>query len=749
LDLSVCYPATLSFKLVDPGRVSINVYDASGKIVRELAHGEQLSAGEHLIHWDGKDFAGRSLSKGSYSWKLLETEGLHSEYEMSLGTTSSPRWRMWPGAYGGIRAICCDKSALYFGAFGPYTPLMVKQNHSGKREWEINSPFEPWQGPIALARTSDKLYMLQPNGMVYRFDADTSEKLGRFDASWLARPHYYGKSIFEALPNIDRERSPYVSDTASSKDMACKSGMLAVSYFTHDAIRWYRPETGRLLNTTTFEAPVAICFDLSQRLLVVSKEQVFALFSPSAVPELVVKDAQGAFKIAVDPISGDILIAEQTKDSDGDPVFQVSRFSKDGRFIRKYGKAVSRKDGIRDPMVLADVASIAPDYSGGFYVSEVGAPRRIVRFDVNGQLMQEWIGPQWASPSAEVDPSDPHSAWALGAPGKIVHYIVSLRTGDWVLDAVYSYQTALGGYFLTKNSGLDAWHVRHVGKETYLCADNPVRILRFDPDAHILRPVAAVIDSSDMPRSWVILKALRTINRTSAHFLWSDQNGDGDIQPDELTPLDGASWNLPNAVWFGDDLRIATVDAAGVRSLALSYTSPLGGAPVYDAMTVRKLDGSSKFLSSVRYPSFDKSGALWAVGRVQAADGTTVQSLCKWSASGAIIAAPQVIDDHIGHDLASIIGAPHGGIAAVDPSSGNIDVWDGDGLWAGQFLESPDFSNSPPAAYRLSNIFDHSSIFEDSNTGSIYLIGVGVNNNPVVKISGWNEWSRQEGSIEL
>ena len=62
--------ALLSFSvvLVDQSkRVSVSVYDLSGRLVRQLAERRDVSAGRYSIAWDGKDAAGKLVPPGVYA----------------------------------------------------------------------------------------------------------------------------------------------------------------------------------------------------------------------------------------------------------------------------------------------------------------------------------------------------------------------------------------------------------------------------------------------------------------------------------------------------------------------------------------------------------------------------------------------------------------------------------------------------------------------------------------------------------
>jgi hypothetical protein len=62
-------PMSLRFTLTQPGHVSVKVYNTVGQLTRELVDTE-LTQGSHDFVWDGRDGAGRTLSSGSYIFRI-------------------------------------------------------------------------------------------------------------------------------------------------------------------------------------------------------------------------------------------------------------------------------------------------------------------------------------------------------------------------------------------------------------------------------------------------------------------------------------------------------------------------------------------------------------------------------------------------------------------------------------------------------------------------------------------------------
>ena len=55
----------LSYKLDKAGPISIVIYDLGGNVVKDLVT-EFVSAGEHLVEWDGRNKHGKIVARGVY-----------------------------------------------------------------------------------------------------------------------------------------------------------------------------------------------------------------------------------------------------------------------------------------------------------------------------------------------------------------------------------------------------------------------------------------------------------------------------------------------------------------------------------------------------------------------------------------------------------------------------------------------------------------------------------------------------------
>ena len=76
-------PSTeLSFSIMDAGKITLNIYDMTGRLVNTLVDGH-LEKGYHSVIWDGIDSKGNAVSSGMYIY-ALQGESLSITKKMML-----------------------------------------------------------------------------------------------------------------------------------------------------------------------------------------------------------------------------------------------------------------------------------------------------------------------------------------------------------------------------------------------------------------------------------------------------------------------------------------------------------------------------------------------------------------------------------------------------------------------------------------------------------------------------------------
>jgi hypothetical protein len=73
----------IRYVLPSAGAVSVTIFDANGRTVRELASGVQ-EAGAHEVLWDGTDASGVKVSSGAYFYQLKSDRGMMSKKMLLL-----------------------------------------------------------------------------------------------------------------------------------------------------------------------------------------------------------------------------------------------------------------------------------------------------------------------------------------------------------------------------------------------------------------------------------------------------------------------------------------------------------------------------------------------------------------------------------------------------------------------------------------------------------------------------------------
>ena len=165
----------IAVDLPESGNVSAAVYDAGGRLVRELLRAEPNLAGRRTLLWDELDQQGQPVAPGQYEWRLLLTQGLRSEYLMSVGTSVGQRW--WPGNHDGPRVLTVAEDSLIVGANPEGPPLLTRCTLEGDVVWE-RPQFEPARSPYDVAVGDNRVYYLQDNGKLFVLDFATGQPLG-------------------------------------------------------------------------------------------------------------------------------------------------------------------------------------------------------------------------------------------------------------------------------------------------------------------------------------------------------------------------------------------------------------------------------------------------------------------------------------------------------------------------------------------------------------------------------------------
>ncbi|MFW6059262.1 MAG: PA14 domain-containing protein [Phycisphaeraceae bacterium] len=792
-------PHTLRYELEDAGRVSMAVYDARGRLVRELMRGETKPAGAHQIQWDGLDRAGRPVPPGEYEWRLLRTPGLRAEYITTLGTdTPGPPDDDWVGNHGPLRAVLCDGQRIYIGTLAENVPCHIAMPIDGSEVL--------WRGGIRLAHGGSRGMGLS-EGILYDL---------RITSRW-DRPRLFGVD-----PDTGERLHFFETEHFSTCRMDVGGGFAVVAYEQENVLHWHgvgpglteqlrigRSRAGAeqfdvpVEAEVTVDAPVDVAVDDRGRAYAITDGAVARIERDGARSTVIAREAlTHPYRIAWVPQRDELLIAER------DGSHRIKRFAlPSGERIDTYGKPGGRDEGPYDPLVFHEINDVAPDGHGGFIVIEGGTRsiQRTARFTGDGKLMRQWFGPQRFFNHAMPDPDEPTRVFINGGYEARTELKVDYDTGAWRVVADYRHPAFGDGLFPEASGAHRQWHVRHRGGETYFVCDAGDRfaVVRLDAQRHRLVPVAVGGQARHPERKPLPEPLEQAIAHhdfelpeqtwRSFFFTWSDRDGDGEIEPEEfILGGDGvggrkvfvdAQWNV-----------YAHVSPEGERGgrVRLLASSSDDGAPVWDGHDVRVLPGDwpREFEQFERIGSrggvyVDAEGAVYrhvaansAPWHDRPAPGwptnmAGVHRFMKWSADGelmwsvgrqASISIRELETPQPGghfHQPCAILGRTHGCIVMADRVGLPATAWTVDGLYAGSFLDrraddglhpsvyhwwrAPGTSNDGPLPY---DMLTGGSIVERGEDEVLWF-PMGRNESPVYRITGWTGWQRQRGAITV
>jgi hypothetical protein len=769
-------PRVISFELREAGRVSAAVYDADGRLVRELLHAVPKTAGKHFMVWDGLDRDGNSLPAGEYAWKVLQTPGLRARYLMSVGS-SFPPGTDWPTACGpGTHAtpfgIAADATGIYVAANTTENieTCLLKLAPDGKsRLWSALHP-RAWDGALSLAADGGELYMLghtmttdarveaakRRKQLVYVYDAATGK---------LARRTVSGSAVGEIPIGIDVQWDP-ASDALDATDMDTRTRLLVVAYEKRNALRWYDAASGKRLDTTEVPAPQGVTLGTDGVAYVTTGNRIVKVSQKSHTPEALVTGLDKPGRIDADRSSGELLVYLAGTQ-------QIQRFSPEGKLVNTYGARGGRKQGLYGAKArrsFAGFADLCADGAGGFYVTEsTAAPRRTAHFSREGAVLREWHGGQRWAPHAAPEGDDPNVLWVGSHYGWIMRVLVSYEKKSWTVHSCYRYTDLAGGLVGDSWNESGYFRVYKHGGKTYLVLERSPTILLVDEKTWTLRPVTvcgAVQHATPSIKEWA---------GKNLFFQWNDANGDGMPQQAEVTfyPSGMPGSDEP---YIAPDFTCFTVseDKGVHRVYRFAVTSwNEAGAPVYGTLPAGVVHANCP-------PRFDPrhfADARWSVflhqdartGDLYAAFNDWTRDWCdyadsfmhRWSPKGDGMwtvgqrGVEPVLPGEVHRHLRGIAGIAHGCVIGIDVNGGwymkhpaPTYVWDRDGLYVGGLLDAPDLRGVEKHWYQCGGEFCHAAV-HTLPSGDVLFFGNWENEIRGYRITGWSGWQRQSGTIRL
>lgn len=463
--------------------------------------------------------------------------------------------------------------------------------------------------------------------------------------------------------------------------------------------------------------------------------------------------------------------------SDRGQSHQVKVFAPDGKFLRAIGKAGVPKAGPYDVLRMNNPKGLTIDSQNHLWVAEEDfQPKRVSVWTLDGQFVDAFYGPARYGGGGTLDPKEKTRFyydgmefgldWKTGK-NKPVAIIQRPAPGDMALPDGYG----AGG---PPETPLYAQGRQYMTDAYNSSATNgaPIAML-WRMDGGVAVPVAALgrandwslLKSDAFKAKWpqgVDLKGDFWANQTL--FAWSDLNGDGKMQPDEVQ-MQKAS---PGGVTILPDLSFmeSRVDDKITRYAPARFTSQ--GVPVYDLGKADTLgagaqgpvsSGGDQALAApngwtIAYPP-PKPFSQFSVGGLK--NGVPLWSYPNlWPGLHAGHEAPT--SDHPGELIATtrLLGgfvspksSDVGPLFALNGNFGNLYLMTADGLFVGQLFQDirQGKSWSMPVAKRnmlLNDVSLHDENFFPSITqtadGQVYLVDGG--RSSLVRVDGLDSLRR-------
>jgi hypothetical protein len=615
-------PIPVRFTIPEAGYVTLVIEDASGKRVRNLVAETRFPGGENIAWWDGTSDAGRdrdaarhglyhipeeSVQPGEYRVRGLFHKGLELRYEFSIYNSGNPAWETADTSGGWLTNHTPPQAALFVPA---------AQAPGGQPMVYLGSAVS--EGGAGLAWV----------------DLDGKKIGGRgwIGGNWTAAPFLAHDDGKNALPDIyayvgatwtsqrnddkthgelrltgltakgDRAilKYPFTPPTRTGKGsgdsdwinqlggIAVHDGLLVASLRELNLLLFVDVRQGKVLGQAPLESPRGLAFDSQGRLLTLSDAKLLRFqlnadnpASLAAAEPLYPQGLQDPHGITCDS-TGNIYVSDH-----GDS-HQVKVISPEGKLLRSIGNAGPPRAGVYDTLHMNHPFGLAIDDRQQLWVAEDDfQPKRVSVWTLDGKFLRAFYGPGRYGGGGTLDPRDKSRFYYDGMEFKL-----DWQAGTSIPVAVF-HRPEQDDFASQFRAGPPETPVYAAGRQYMTNCFNssptsgfPLGTIWLMKD-HVAVPVASLGRATD----WALLKQDEFKSRwpkgvdlngdpskNATLFVWTDSNGDGRVQPEEVTMIKAVS----GGVTVASDLSfvVARVDDRAMRFVPRGFTP--GGAPMFD-----------------------------------------------------------------------------------------------------------------------------------------------------------------------
>jgi hypothetical protein len=512
-----------------------------------------------------------------------------------------------------------------------------------------------------------------------------------------------------------------------------------------DRLEIYDTTTKALVREVALEAPGDLVFSPTGALYAASGKQVVQvdLVEGKHRPLPLVVGWPAA--LACDK-AGNLYIFDSAKDQ---RVIKV--FTPAGKLLRAIGVPGGRTVGAWNPAQFTSSPHVAVDLAidaqEQLWVVEADrTPKRISRWTLDGKHQQDYLGNTEYGGGGCLDPVD-KSRLYYGP----MEFALDWTTGNTRINRItWQGDSPAGEYPI------------HLGGRRYLVTRpqfgrQTVGVVYLEEGGRLKRVAAmGYAGHFDPLRQSAVLNKLGATPLGYCAFLWSDRNGDGDPQPDEVTftPLPGQERRGASVGYFEETLAID----GHLARYEVTEILP-NGTPIYatvkkpvPALALRLKDGSYFAIGESPNRGFMTDGAYrWSYP----SEGWGVHALnsAKPYQRGQVVAEFDVVGRAVAHagDLGEFV---------VTNSNTSIwNIWTADGLLAGQLFRDQRGPRTTPWSMRehergldLTHVTpgqEHFAGYFCKTADNRYYAVAGHNHISVVEVLGLEKFKRLGGDIPV
>jgi len=563
----------ITFDMPMDGYVSLNLIDSNGTVVRHLLNQDARQKGPVTVQWDGLTDAtyrtpGQPVPAGDYTWKAIAHPGATLTLRGWASFSGRAPWQatpndFWLGDHGVPSSVVTDGKRMYLACNGAEGGRhLIATDFDGTLLWSLQNTTGA-KDPEVIAVDRDNVYVAHPGTawMITRVDANTGayKPWATHKNHMLAKADVMGSGVKSDAPGGTDDQT-LVGLDARDGLLYCTTGGSASQLLILDG------DTGALKKTFPLPSAGAIKGADPAMAYVICGDEIRTIDLTTGATKPFISDLANPTSLNIDN-QGRILV------SLGEPDHQVAIFGPDGAEIARIGEKGGRQVGPWQPDRMLDPAGIAVDPKGQLWVMEHDRnPKRVSvwAYGLSGApaktaLLKEFFGPtHYGASGGAINPRDPDlmvgegCEWRIGPKGG---QAICLGTFDRSYHEFATYREGSNGrlYLVTNKM--------KYGKGSIQIWE------RLGDARYALRAELS--------------------NDKGGTELWTDLNGDGERQPNEIqcipSPLFCAgsnSWSLN----LGPDLTFYGYDPLGKKLEALTLDGFTGsGAPKYDLAKLKPM----------------------------------------------------------------------------------------------------------------------------------------------------------------